>query len=264
MNLQQAKQIAVVVAFIALILVNFLGTPFSGTVQPTVEEVFQDTLNVLINPAPLAIVMIWFFAIFPGLGAFSIFQARRDQRNNPRLHVIRDVAIVNFALGSVWVLATQSRNFVLVNVAAWGLFLTALVVVIIMRRPGRATTSKGEYWCVLVPFSIYLAWLSVANIVSVAGLLVEVGWDGFGIGAAGWTVIMMAVAAALAGAFLILERDVPFALVVIYALTAIAFAQSQMEVIKLAWLVLATILAIACVVTLVRRPSPSQVQRSSA
>jgi hypothetical protein len=241
MSFPSLKQTAVIVSFIALIAVNFLGTPYSGTQDKTVEQVFDENLDVLINPTPLAIVGIWFFAIFPGLGAFSVYQARRSQRDNPLLTSLRSIVIVNFILGSVWVLATQAQNFTLVNLVGAGLFFTALAMVMITGR--QRTPSRVERWCVAVPFSIYLAWLSVANIVAVAGALEDSGWNGFGLSPVTWTVIMMGVAAVLGIVVLVRRHDIAFTLVIAYALTAIMLAQLQFRPIVVAWLVCVLVLA---------------------
>lgn len=246
-NIERIKQIAIVITFMALIVTNFLATPFSGTQQTTVEEVFEESLSVLINPAPFAIVAIWFFAIFPGLGAFSVFQARASQRENPLLRSIRGIVIVNFIMSSLWVLGVQARNDLLVNIVGIGLLVTALVVVVIVGDQKREL-SKGEHWCVQIPFSIYLAWLSVATIVSIAGALDNVGWDGFGLSAVTWTVIMMTVAAVLGAVFLIVRRDIPFAGVILYALTAIMLAQPERNAITLAWFLLSAALLAAIIV----------------
>jgi hypothetical protein len=251
MNRLTIQQIAIPLAFVAFIAINFLATPFSGTEQTTVEEVFEETLNVLINPAPFAIVAIWFFVIFPGLGAFSFFQARVAQRENPLVRPIRNVVILNFLLNSAWVLTTQAQNFALLNLINVGLYGTALYIVIRLHRPTGTTLTRGERWCVVYPFSAYLAWLSVANIVTAAGLLTDAGWNGFGINAVAWTVIMMGVAALLGAIFLFVRRDIPFVLIVVYALTAIMLAQPAPGAITVAWAVLSLAL-IAAVIVFIR------------
>jgi hypothetical protein len=248
MNRLTIQQIAIPLAFVAFIAINFLATPFSGTEQTTVEEVFEETLNVLINPAPFAIVAIWFFVIFPGLGAFSFFQARVAQRENPLIRPIRNVVILNFILNSNWVLAAQARSDLAITVINIGLFLTAIAIVVIVGRVPRQSLTKGERWCVVYPFSLYLAWLSVANIVTISEALSDAGWNGFGIDPAAWTAVMMGVAALLGAAFLFLRRDVPFVLVVIYALTAIMLAQPQTTIITAAWALLSLGLIVAIIV----------------
>lgn len=79
----------------------------------------------------------------------------------------------------------------------------------------------GEKYAVRLPISVYLGWISVATIANTAAVLVHYDWGGFGISPEVWTVAMIAVAA-IAGLFFLWKRsDVPYALVIIWALYGI-------------------------------------------
>lgn len=76
--------------------------------------------------------------------------------------------------------------------------------------------------------SMYMGWLSVATVVSIAqalstgSVVSNLGWS-----AAGWSVIMMLVIAMLAGAVLVLRQDVVYAMTLTRALTGIAVAMND-------------------------------------
>lgn len=90
---------------------------------------------------------------------------------------------------------------------------------------GRERVSREQKWLVHVPFSIYLGWISVATIVNVASALYISGWNGWGLSAEGWTMIMLIVGAVVAATVAIRRADTAFTLVFIWTYTAIAMRQ---------------------------------------
>lgn len=77
--------------------------------------------------------------------------------------------------------------------------------------------------------SIYLAWISVATIANVTALLVNLGWNGWGISEPMWASIMIVVAALLGIMAVFSKQDIPFILVIIWALYGIYSKQSVLE-----------------------------------
>lgn len=79
---------------------------------------------------------------------------------------------------------------------------------------------EGKY-AARLPFSIYLGWISVATIANATAVLVHFDWNGFGLTPEMWTVVMIMVAIAAGLVFLWKQSDVPYALVIIWALYGI-------------------------------------------
>jgi Mg2+/Co2+ transporter CorB len=98
-----------------------------------------------------------------------------------------------------------------------------------------------------IPFSVYLGWISVATIVNIASALYISGWSGWGISAAGWTVVMLVVGAAIGTIVAIQRADVAFTLVFIWAYVAIAMRQLDNPAILITALVAAIVLAVMLV-----------------
>uniref|UniRef100_A0A7S1INM6 Uncharacterized protein n=1 Tax=Eutreptiella gymnastica TaxID=73025 RepID=A0A7S1INM6_9EUGL len=86
---------------------------------------------------------------------------------------------------------------------------------------------SARYWCGEMAISIHLAWVSVASIVNTAVVLTDMGWNDPSQYTVEATVIMQAVALALAIAMVYLHQDIMFAAVVVWAFTAIRSAQSE-------------------------------------
>ncbi len=87
--------------------------------------------------------------------------------------------------------------------------------------------AEGQYVARL-PFSVYLGWISVATIANTTAVLVHYGWGGFGLAPELWATAMIAVATAAGLLFLWRRADVPYALVIIWALYGI-FARTDTE-----------------------------------
>jgi len=78
------------------------------------------------------------------------------------------------------------------------------------------TMGKSEKFFVLIPFSIYLGWITVATIANVTALLVDIGWNGFGIPDNVWTMVVLIVAALITLAALFSRQDVYYSLVIVW------------------------------------------------
>jgi hypothetical protein len=83
-----------------------------------------------------------------------------------------------------------------------------------------------EKLAVHLPFSVYLGWITIASIANVAAFLVSASWDGFGVAAETWAILVIIVALVIALAVIITRKGVAYALVIVWALTGIAVNQS--------------------------------------
>lgn len=102
----------------------------------------------------------------------------------------------------------------------------------------RSDVSRIEYWCVDVAFSVYLGWITVATVANITDWLYFVGWDGFGIPAQTWAVIMLVVASLLGLLMALTRRDIGYVAVLAWAFAGIAVKQtSAPTVVTSAWIV---------------------------
>ncbi|MEL6334050.1 MAG: tryptophan-rich sensory protein, partial [Cyanobacteria bacterium J06626_26] len=98
----------------------------------------------------------------------------------------------------------------------------------------------------------YLAWISVATVVNIASALYASGIRELGLSGAVWTAIMIMVANLIAALAIVQRRDLPFALVFVWADVAIAQRHQDIPTI---W-VSALVMAIGLVGLLVSRRYP--------
>jgi len=78
-----------------------------------------------------------------------------------------------------------------------------------------------------LPFSIYLAWISVATVANATAVLVGLHWNRFGLSEQFWTVLMLAGISILTFFFIFKKKDYFYALIIIWALLGILYKRIQ-------------------------------------
>lgn len=191
--------------------------------------------GVQIVPANYAFA-IW-GVIYLGLIAFGIYQLLPAQQNHGGIRQARPLLIVACVAQAVWVFLFLYRQFWLSVLAMVAILLP--LILLYLRLQIASPVHRAEKWLVQVPFSIYLGWISVATIVNVALALYSQNWDGGGLSAELWTVIMMLIAAIIGGLMNLRRQDAAYPLVIVWALVAIAVKQAAIPSIAITALVLA-------------------------
>jgi len=227
-NSGQGLAIATLVAIFGTLIVNTLSNFFPPGGENVGEIANTVLAGVLITPENYAFA-IWGI-IYLGLIAYGIYQLDAERRQDPTLQRVNKLLIVACIAQIIWIFLFTLQQFSLSILAMLGI-LIPLIGIYLTLNIGRERVSRLGRWAAHIPFSIYLGWISVATIVNVASAFYIGGWNGWGISAVAWTAIMMAVATGL-GAMVIWRRaDVAFALVVVWALVAIAIRHSDIPTI---------------------------------
>ncbi len=214
-----------IIAFIVTLVVNGVAgstTILNGMTSADVSDMYP----TLVTPAGFTFA-IWGI-IYTLLLLFVVYQALPRNRDNPFLSKIG----LFFGLSSVcnvcWLLLWH-YNLITYSLVLMFALLASLILVYRRLDIGRATVSLKEIVFVHLPFSVYLGWISIATIANVSVALTAVGWDGWGIEAATWSVAIICVALLLSIAMLATRKDIMFCFVVVWALTGIIVQQSAYE-----------------------------------
>ncbi|NBC08602.1 MAG: hypothetical protein GVY26_15540 [Bacteroidetes bacterium] len=115
-----------------------------------------------------------------------------------------------------WILAWHYRFPVLSLIIMLSLLFT---LVQIYRRI--QPFDWGKHWAGRLPFQLYIAWITVATVANTTAVLVEAGWSGGSLSEITWAAIMAGVAAVASLLFLRFYKDLPYALVILWALFGI-------------------------------------------
>lgn len=211
--------IATLAAIIGTLLVNTLSNFFPPGGQNVGEIANTILSDVLITPANYAFA-IWGI-IYLGLIAYGIYQLGVSQRQDQRIRRVNWLLIGACLAQMIWIFLFTLRFFSLSILAMLGILLP-LIGAYRTLRTGKQTANYQRRWLARYPFSIYLAWISVATVVNVASALYIAGWNGWGVNGTVWTVVMIVVSALIAAIVVLNYRDIPFTLVFTWAYGAIA------------------------------------------
>ncbi|OUC14039.1 MAG: hypothetical protein B0A82_13510 [Alkalinema sp. CACIAM 70d] len=188
--------------------------PQGKTIADLANTTYADVFFI---PASYAFA-IWGLIYF-GLIAFSFYQLKLP----PRYEFVfqaRPWLILACILQSLWVY-TFVQQFLFASTVIMVALLLTIMQCYRLLGVGRKPLPNRDRWLLHYPFSIYLAWISVATIVNVSVLLHETGWKGWGIAAPIWTSIMMGIAALHAWAVYQQRQDRLYVLVIVWALVAL-------------------------------------------
>ncbi|MDO7906676.1 tryptophan-rich sensory protein [Paenibacillus sp. JX-17] len=207
-----------VIAFAAVIIVNYLAMSLPIGGRSTSE--ISDTYPTLITPAGYAF-SIWSL-IYLLLAGFVIYQASRG-KDRESVHSIGIFFVLSCVFNIAWIFLWQ-YGYVEIALVDIVLLLLSLIVLYVRTR-AIERPSLGEIWFLKVPFAIYLGWVSVATILNVSIALVKNNWNGFGISAETWAVVVLLIGAVLAVLVSFPYRDSVYPLVFVWAYIAIASKQ---------------------------------------
>lgn len=220
-------QIANIVLFIITLFVNYLSNTglLNGNTMGSVSARYEN----LFTPSGYAF-SIWGLIYIALLGfviyqAWSIFKSVKDD------DFVLKVGwwfIISCLANSVWILAWL-YEYIGLSVALMMVLLFSLIKIIVNTRMELEEVPVKRLILLWWPFSIYSGWISVALIANIAAWLTKIGWDGFGLPQMVWAIILI-IATGTINLFMTWRRNMrEYALVGVWALTAIAFANWDIE-----------------------------------
>jgi benzodiazapine receptor len=250
MSKDTIRQYANLLSVILALTVNILASTLPLNGQNTGE--ISDRFQVYFVPAGY-VFAIW-GVIYIGWIAFIIFQFRASQKESARLRRLGYLFALSNIANAAWLFCWHYNRFglsVIVMLALLGLLIASYLRLDV----NRLSVTRAEFWSVDVPFSLYLGWITVATVANISDWLYLVEWNGFGIWAQIWTVIMLAVASLLGLAMALTRRDAGYLFVLVWAFIGIAVKQTPAPIVVLsAWVAAALMLGLA-IFSLARRRS---------
>lgn len=204
----------------------------------------SDKYDTLFTPAGMTF-SIWGL-IYVALFGFSIYHIYKAFREDALSEANKDTSrmgilfIVNNVATAAWVFAWVNEQFIpsVVLMLVQLLTLISINVKLKIFNPHRSVYSKIFTH---FPLGIYFAWICIATIANISSALVGLQWDGGGISAKYWTIILIAAATLISSAIIILKKNVFFGLVIIWAFYGIIVKHNEgdpllyKEIISAAW-----------------------------
>lgn len=184
--------------------------------------------------APAGLTFVIWGLIYLSLSAFCIyhlvkaFNSNESEQADADIKAIGFLFIINTLATGVWLIAWVNEEIALSLL----LIIIQLVTLILISvrahiaNPDRELASKIF---TQFPLSIYFGWICIATIVNVSAFLVSINWNGFGISASNWAIIMIGVATLLSFFIIFVRRNFFFGLVILWALYGIVLKRQQVD-----------------------------------
>lgn len=232
MNRNTLRQYVNLLVAVATIIFNGLANALPLNGQNTGQ--ISDRFHVYFVPAGY-VFSIW-GVIYIGWLAFAIYQLLPTQRDNPRIQQVGYLFALSGIANMAWLFFWHYEYFVL-TVMVMLILLLLLIAIYLRLQIGKVQVAPLERWCVDIPFSVYLGWITVATIANITAVLSYLHWDGWGISPEVWTLIMLMAGVCIASAVSLTRGDIAYMFVIIWAFVGIAVKHAGVPIVATgAWI----------------------------
>lgn len=201
-------RILALLAYIAMIVVNFLATSLPINNRGTGE--ISDAYSNLFAPAGITF-SIWGL-IYLLLAIYVIYQFK--SKNGGLLKKINILFIITSIANILWIFAWH-YDYIGLSLALMLVLLIGLIKIADTLRSNELTAEEKKF--IGIPFSVYFGWITVATIANVTVFLVSINWGGFGIAEFIWTSIILLIGATIGILRMNKDKSVAYGLVLVWA-----------------------------------------------
>ncbi len=210
-----------VITYLFMVIMNFLANYLP--INDILTQEISDKYYNIFTPAGFTFI-IW-GVIYLLLGLLIIFLVRGvlKRRERPE-RVVKAIAwpfMISSLLNGVWILAWHYDQILLSTVLMLGI-LVALIKLYVNLKNLYFRSKKY-----LIPFSVYLGWITVATVANITVLTVALEWGQFGLADEFWLGVVLLATIVITGYMLFRQQDVVFGLVILWAVTGIFAARLQ-------------------------------------
>ncbi len=217
--------------FIGVITVNALANilPINGYNTGQISSFYPNAFV----PAGFTF-SIWgviYLLLFSYTIGFTYYTIKKNQYKNAYSFIqsINSQFLITCILNMAWILAWHYLQIEL-SVLIMLLFLGTLIHLFLKSQSELHQLTLGQKWILNIPFMVYLGWISVATIANITALFVAYKWTAFGITPIYWSASMISIAVFLAWYMIYQFKNIPFALVVAWALWGIYNSQGPSSI----------------------------------
>jgi hypothetical protein len=212
-------KLLVTLTFLIMVTVNALANilPINGQGTGQVSDSYPNLF------APAGITFAIWGLIYLLLAGYTLYQLglfRRD-KSAGKIQLLTRTGVY-FSISSIanaaWIF---SWHYHLIPLSMVLMIIILLCLIAINQTIKQAPLSSGDRLFVRLPFSVYFGWITVATIANAVALLVSLDWNRLGLSETAWTAIIIAVGMLIGTATMLINRDVAYGLVLIWAYAGI-------------------------------------------
>ena len=202
----RVRQVTVLVGAVVAIIGATVGSGAFGG-QP-IAEAADGALSATATPvAPDSPAFSIWSVIYTGLAVFAIVQALPRQATDRRLRAIAWWVLASMLLNALWIAVVQAGSVGGSDLVI--IVLLAVLATMFVRLVRLDHTSALPSVVTDVTVGLYLGWVSVATLANTAAFLAIADVGELGLGATGWSVVLVSAAALLAVAYGVYGRRRP-------------------------------------------------------
>ncbi len=215
----RTRKIVTVITFLAMIIVNALANilPINGLETGQVSDSYPN----LFAPAGLTFAIwgvIYLLLLGYTLYQIGLFQKDQSASTTSLLNRVNVLFSLSSIANAAWIFAWHYRSIPLSML----LMVVLLVCLMLINQATHSVQLSGrEKAFIRLPFSVYFGWITVATIANATTVLVDAGWNGWGMSEPLWAVIIIAVGLLIGVATMLRKRDIAYGLVLIWAYVGI-------------------------------------------
>ncbi|MDZ7672150.1 MAG: hypothetical protein U5K53_04865 [Halanaerobiales bacterium] len=204
------------VSLVLVLFINFLANylPINGYNTGELSDVYPN----LFVPAGITF-SIWGL-IYLFLTIFIVFQfipmGKNEEIKNNIIQKIGYLFFFSSIANAGWILAWHYL-YIFLSLLVMISLLLILIKIYNNLNIGIKEYNKKIYTIFIMPFSVYLGWITVATIANVTALLVDINWNGFGFSDIFWTVAVIIVGLIITLYNLLKRKDIAYSLVIVWA-----------------------------------------------
>lgn len=192
------------------LIVNFLGG--TGMINNASQGEVSDANQTLITPAGFTF-SIW--SLIYGILFISVIVMlvkEKESYYHLAIESISPLFWLSSVFNMIWIVLFSYYQIGLSTIFIFAYLIS--LALIVQRLRG---LEEKKRWLLPLAFGLNTGWLFIASVVNVAAFLVQINWDGFGIVASTWALIMLSVSVVLAGIVLLRLKNAAFPLPIAWA-----------------------------------------------
>lgn len=209
--MRKTKKAWVNLVFLVLTLaINSLGAV--GLINGYTQKQISDMYVTLITPGPSTFSIWGVIYSLLLISMIVMLVKKNDPYYQKAVDQLSTLFQISCLLNIAWIIAF---SYVWVEISS--LFILGFVVTLALLGIKLLNISEGRRWLLPLSFGLYSGWLFIATVVNIAAALVKLQWNGFGLSAEAWGVLMFSVAILLLLGVMLKLRNAVFPLPVAWA-----------------------------------------------
>lgn len=214
-NINMLIRILTAVTFATMVIVNALANilPINGVNTGQVSDSYPNLF------APAGFTFSIWGLIYLLLAVYTVYQLIQLKSGKPesKTELFYKIGIyfsVSSAANIIWIF---SWHHYLIPLTMLLMIVILICLIKIMQEIKKEPLSSKEKLIIRLPFSVYFGWITVATIANATTLLVDLGWNRFGLSEQVWMILMVITGAVIAGVTTVRNGDIAYGFVPVWA-----------------------------------------------